>query len=186
MKLNNTYFILRHGEAKSNKERFVSCWPEKIYNPLTPRGIKKIKELIPILKKEKIDLIFSSDLLRTKQTAEIIAKQLKLKVNFDKRIREHNFGIFNRKPEDEWIDFFVKIDRFKDRPPGGENWMDIKKRVSNFVKEINKKYRNKEILVITHGDVLLSFQWMFRNLSREQVYRERKELRLSPGKFIKL
>ena len=65
MKLNNTYFLLRHGEAHSNRDDFVSSWPEKIYNPITSEGKKQIQKIIPALKKEKIELIFSSDLLRT-------------------------------------------------------------------------------------------------------------------------
>lgn len=186
MELSNTYFILRHGEAKSNKEQFVSSWPEKVYNPLTEKGKKQIKKIVPRIKREDIDLIFSSDLLRTKQTAEIAAKELGLKANFDKRLREHNFGIFNGSSEKEWIEYFVGINRFKERPPKGENWTDIKKRVKEFLKYLEKKYNNKIILVIAHGDVLLSLQWIINNLSGEEAYKNRKELRLTPGRFKKL
>ena len=42
--MNNTYFILRHGKARSNKEQFVSSWPEKVHNPLTQKGRQQIKK----------------------------------------------------------------------------------------------------------------------------------------------
>ncbi len=85
MKLLNNYFILRHGEARSNRDGFLSSWPEKKHNPVTEKGKKQIQKVIPKLKKEKIDLIFSSDLLRTKQTAQMVAKELGLKINFNTR-----------------------------------------------------------------------------------------------------
>ena len=58
MKLNNKYYILRHGEAVSNVKDVISCWPEKFYNPLTPKGVAKIKKVAKELKNKKIDLIF--------------------------------------------------------------------------------------------------------------------------------
>lgn len=186
MKLNNTYFILRHGEARSNKEQFVSSWPEKKYNPLTRKGRKQIQELIPKFKKENIDLIFSSDLLRCKQTAEMVAKESGLKINFDKRLREHNVGIFNNTSVGKWVNFMISHDRFKERPPKGENWSDIKKRVKDFLREAEKKYKDKKILIISHGDVLLSFRWIVKNLSNKQVLENRNKLRLDQGELRKL
>ena len=97
MKLNNQYYIFRHGEAVSNKKNISSCWPEKFLNPLTKNGKQQIKKAILKIKKLKIDLIFSSDILRTKQTTEIIVKALKLRIKFEKRLIEIKTGIFNGK-----------------------------------------------------------------------------------------
>ncbi|MFZ5559698.1 MAG: histidine phosphatase family protein, partial [Patescibacteria group bacterium] len=151
MKLKNNYYLLRHGEARSNKERFVSCWPEKIYNPLTSKGIKQIKELIPILKKEKIDLIFSSDLLRCKQTTEIVAKKLNLEIIFNKRLREIDVGNFNGKSVKDWGEFFTKYKKFKEHSHGGENWTDVRKRMLDFINNIDKRYENRNIIIVGHG-----------------------------------
>ena len=85
--MKNQYFILRHGEALNNLKKIFSCWPEKFHCPLTLNGQKQIKEIAKKLEKQKIDLIFTSDLLRTKQTAEIIGKKLKIKPKIDKRLR---------------------------------------------------------------------------------------------------
>ncbi|MFZ5559258.1 MAG: histidine phosphatase family protein [Patescibacteria group bacterium] len=184
MKLKNNYYLLRHGEARSNKERFVSCWPEKIYNPLTSKGIKQIKELIPILKKEKIDFIFSSDLLRTKQTAEMIAKQLKLKADFDKRLREIKLGEFNGRLESDWNKFFkTPKERFTKRPRGGENYRDIKKRAFKFLEEINKKYKNKKILIISHGAILFVLEAITKGFNEGQEIIHRKKLIFKKGEL---
>ena len=142
--MNNTYFILRHGKAKSNKEQFVSSWPDKTYNPLIEKGRKQLKKIIPRLKRENIDLIFSSDLLRCRQTAKLVAKELDLKIKFDKRLREHNFGIFNGASVRKWVNFMISHNRFRVRPQKGENWTDIKKEQEVFLRKSRKNIEIKE------------------------------------------
>ena len=84
--MGNQYFILRHGQSIKNKKRISAGWPEVFYSPLIKKGERRIKEVAKKLKKKKINLIFSSDLLRAKQTALIVGKELKLKRRFDKRL----------------------------------------------------------------------------------------------------
>jgi broad specificity phosphatase PhoE len=187
MKLNNTYFLLRHGQARSNEYNFVSCWPEKVYNPLTQKGIKKTKEVALILKKEKIDLIFTSDLLRTKQTAEIIAKKLGLNILFDRNLREIKFGKFNGGPGEKWEDFFEIIRNKKSgKFYGMENYKDIRKRTKIFIKKINKKYKNKKILIVSHGAMVFSLESTMRNLSEKQEKIRKEELKFKNGELKKL
>lgn len=184
MKLNNIYFILRHGEARSNKEQFVSSWPEKVNNPLTEKGKKQVKKIIPKLKRENIDLIFSSDLLRCKQTAEMISKSSKFKIKFDKRLRETNVGIFNGRTVEEWENFFKnKKERFIKRPPKGESKRDVYKRMLDFIKEINKRYTNRSILIISHGDVLLG---AVKGFSGKKMLRNKDKSELNTGEYKKI
>ena len=53
MKLNNTYYILRHGEAVSNVKQVVSSWPEKFKNPLTQHGKEMVMAAAEMLKEKK-------------------------------------------------------------------------------------------------------------------------------------
>ncbi len=156
----NRYFVLRHGHSIRNIKDIASCWPEKINLPLTERGKKQIKGVAEKLKKEKISLIFSSDLLRTKQTAKIVGRELKLKPKLDKRLREVNVGILNGKPVKEVGRFWDKerrlspseyyLRKFQIAPPKGENYTDIEKRMYEFIKEIDKKYQRENILIVSH------------------------------------
>ncbi len=157
----NRYFILRHGESLRQLNDFSSCWPEKILCPLTLKGKEQIKEVAKKLKNKKIDLIFSSDLLRTKQTAEIVRKELGLKlINLDKRLREINVGTLNGKPMKEVRKFWGRqeelstleytLKRFQIAPAKGENYFDLEKRMLDFIKEISEKYQGKNILIISH------------------------------------
>lgn len=158
--MKNQYFILRHGQSIKNKKRISAGWPEKFYSPLTKKGEREIKEVAKKLKKKKIDFIFSSDLLRTKQTAVIVGKELDLDPKLDKRLREVNYGIFNGKTIEETSRFWDKekklgplkyySKRFKISLPEGENYFEIEKRISGFIKEIEKKYQGKNILIVGH------------------------------------
>lgn len=187
MRLNNDYFILRHGEAVSNRKKIVSSWPEKIHNHLTKEGREQVKASALKLKNEKIDIIFSSDLLRTKQSAEIVAKTIKVRIIFDKRLREIKMGIFNSKQEQSWNDFFrSQFKRFVKRPLNGENYRDVKKRTIEFIKEINKKHKNKKILIVSHGCVLFSLQAAIKNLTEKEEMRHRQKLILKTGELRRI
>jgi len=156
----NRYFILRHGESLKNKKHINSCWPELMSYPLTKLGEEQIKKAAKKIKNQKIDLIFSSDLLRTKQSAEIVGSGLSLKVKFDKRLREIDIGILNGKPFEETHKFYDKekklskieytLKRFQVSAPGGENYFDAEKRLHSFMKEMEKKYQGKTILIVSH------------------------------------
>lgn len=181
MKLRNQYFVLRHGESLRNVEKRASCWPEKIKSPLTDKGIRQIKKTAKILKKKNIDLIFSSDLLRTKQTAGIVAKELGLKVKLDKRLREVNVGALNNRPIAEIRSFWDKKGnlpyseytkrRYKIAPPKGENYTQMEKRMFVFLKEMEKKYKGKNILIVSHQRPITLLEKALNNYSLEKLTR---------------
>src|SRR3989338_4513560 len=140
MELNNKYYLLRHGEAVSNVKRICSSWPEAFENPLTENGVAMIQESVNKLEGKGVDLVFTSDLLRTKQTAEIVAKALQLTVNFDKRLREISFGVFNNKSVDEFEKHFEnQAERVKGKASGGENYTEVLDRVWDFMQEVDSK-----------------------------------------------
>lgn len=159
MKLKNKYYIMRHGQAKSNVKRLCSCWPEKFHNPLTVVGKKTVKESAQKLLDKNINLIFASPLLRTQQTAEIVGKALKLKHKTDKRLREIGFGKFNnQRLEGMWNAFNKEEERINKGADGGESYKEILNRMLDFLKDIEKKYKGKNILVISHEGPLFLLQ----------------------------
>lgn len=186
--MNNTYYLLRHGEALSNAKDIMSCWPEKFPVPLTEEGKKQIKKAAAKLKKEKIGLIFSSDLLRTKQTAEIISKELEIPVKYDKRLREYNAGVFNGRPIEELKNFFkTEKERLIKKPPEGETYQEIIERVTDFLREIEKKYSGKNILIISHQVPLTWLEGKAKRLLDKEVFKRfPKGKRIKKGEIRKL
>lgn len=187
MKLNNKYYILRHGEALSNKKDIISCWPEKGRFPLTQKGREQIKTAAKKLKNKKINLIFSSDLLRTKQSAEIASKTLKIKIRFDRRLREYNLGIYNGKPIEEFRKKIPLKKRFRNEPAEGETYTDIRKRIYNFLKEINKKYSHKNILIVSHEVPLTMLEAKIKGFSNQEILKKYPEVkRIKNGELRQL
>jgi isoleucyl-tRNA synthetase len=189
----NKYFIMRHGESLRNIKKVAACWPEKFHSPLTKKGEKQVKDEAEKIKKEGIDLIFSSDLSRTKQTAEIVGKELGIKPKYDKRLREINVGIFNGKPVREVGKFWdpdgklskkeYYLKRFKVRAPKGENWTDAKMRMYGFLKEIDKKYRNKKILIVGHEAPLTLLEGAVSGFSPSELTDYREESKIKTGEW---
>jgi isoleucyl-tRNA synthetase len=175
----NVYYIFRHGHSLRQERKIASCWPEKKPLSLTKKGKEEVKKATSKLKKEQIDLIFSSDLKRAKQTAEILAKELKAKVIFDKRLREYNVGIFNGKdPSLSWQYIEKKKDPLFVKIPKGESLADIRKRMYSFLKDTEKKFKGKKILIVSHELPLTILEGTLRGLSLNETLENRKSRKL--------
>ena len=145
-KSGNKYFIMRHGGAESNLTGKI-CSRVEDPDHLTEEGKKQVLHSAGKIKDKNIDLIFSSDFFRTKETAEIVKNEIGLsdgKLILDKRLRELCAGVYDGK---NWNDYphFLKA-----APEGSESFSDVKKRAAEFIYEIESKYQNKNILIVTH------------------------------------
>lgn len=176
---------MRHGEAVSNVKNIVSCWPEKFKNPLTKKGIKMAEKAAEKLQNKNINLIFASPLLRAKQTAEIVGKKLKIKPRFDKSLIEIGFGAFNRGFfNEEFTGYFNKP---TEKAPKGENYKDVLKRILNFLKEIDSKYKNKNILIISHQAPLFILEGYVKGFSISKTIKNfPREKQINKGEIREL
>jgi broad specificity phosphatase PhoE len=174
MKLRNKYFILRHGQTiyQTKKKNFIyPPFPEKPPVKLTKKGEKQIKTAAKSLKKAGIDLIFSSDFFRTRQTAKIVAKEMGAKILFDKRLRDINLGIYRDGKKEKFYRVFPPHSKkfFHQKPPQGESWLDCQKMMLNFLKSLDKKYKGKNILIVSHKDPLWLLEGAVKNWSMRKL-----------------
>lgn len=157
-----TFYIARHGETVWNKQNLMQGQKDSL---LTKDGIKQAKVLATELKKLKFDHIFSSDLLRAKKTAEIIALEHDLTVTTSKLLREVRYGDFEgmkisdyvqkMKRTLEKIKVLSKTERFKYRiHESMETDEESVSRLLTFLRETSLAYPNKKILVVSHGRVM--------------------------------
>ena len=186
MKLRNKYYIMRHGQAISNVKEIVSCWPERFQNPLTKHGREQVKAAALKIKEKSIDLIFCSPILRTKQTAEIVGGKLKIKPRVDKRLVEQNAGIFNGQSLQSLISFFGEktIKRFTLRPKKGETYIEIERRMVGCLKAIDRKYKGKNILIISHELPLLFLDCAVKGISNKDFYTKREKINTAEFKEL--
>jgi len=172
----NNFWVLRHGEANHVQTGTIASGIEGKNNisHLTERGKEQVEasviKLAKQLGKKKIDLIISSPYARAKETAKIAAKKFGAKVIIDKRLAELNVGPFNGRLVSEFQAFFKNgLERFVKAPTGGETLTDVKKRVMEFMIDINSKYINKNILITGHGDPLWILETATEGLSNEET-----------------
>ena len=152
-KFKNQFLIVRHGEAQNNVDKVISCKidTQKLHG-LTDLGKKQVEDEAE--KYSDFDVIFSSPARRTMETAEIFCKTSSLHVIDDSRLQEFDVGDFDGKAVSD-----CKLFLNKNRDPNfqvdnGESLQDVLDRMINFVLEIDKKYNNKKILIVTHGTPL--------------------------------
>ncbi len=150
---------------------------------LSEAGIKRAGQLKDIFKDKDISKIYSSEVLRCKQTAEIVADG-KIPVIFDKRLLETHSAY-----QGFWD---LNFDRFfaHTQSLGGENIMEIQARMVDFYEELKKSLKAEEnIIICSHGDPLQTLYAHIYHLrfSNEKHLTETKESGwLKRGEFFKL
>jgi len=149
----STIYFVRHGEYENSH---IIPLRAKGY-PLSQKGIKQIKKVANYFQNKNIFIIFSSPMLRTKQTASIIGEKLNLKIKISNLINELKspFQEYDKKYLMEKIkNIYANQDHLK---KGGETIEDIHKRVNKLVLKILKDFQGKNIIIISHGDPIMIF-----------------------------
>lgn len=162
--MTNTIYIVRHGQTEWN---ILGKTQGHGNSDLTAKGIEQAELLANSMIKYPIDYIYSSDLGRAYQTAEIIGNKLNVEVQKTEALREMNFGTWEgRLISDIMEENPTLYKQWRNEPhlariPQGETLDMIKKRTDEFIKEINEKYDGKHIVLVTHSlcarIILLSF-----------------------------
>lgn len=146
----NSYVALRHGQSETQLLGIADSSDRKFH--LTPRGRRDVERAAQKLSREKFDLIVTSPILRTRETAGIVAGVLKVRnVVTDKRLGEIDVGVFDGKPVSAYHKYFTsRLEKFTKRPPKGESLNDLKKRLMTLMQDLERTYRGKRILLVSH------------------------------------
>lgn len=174
----NTFYIVRHGQTNWN---ILGKTQGHGNSDLTEQGIVQARELAEDITKYPIDYIYSSDLGRAIQTAEILGEKLNLEVQKTEGLREMGFGVWEGLLIDEIKKDYSDIyDIWRNDPhlvniPKGETLQVIKERVDNFIEEINKKHENKHIIFVTHSITLRVMLLSFLGSGMENIYKIKQD-----------
>ncbi len=149
--------IVRHGATEWNKKGIVQgC----LDIPLSDEGIMQGHLLADKLKNIDIEYIFSSDLSRARDTAQLICDKHNLSFIEDHRLREMDFGEWQGLSfEQITVSDKLKLDTWRNRPSlvkfdQGESIDDVKERALDFFNEIYTKFEHANILLVTHGSFI--------------------------------
>lgn len=163
--------FIRHGETDCNKKNLY-------YGHLNPglnkTGIWQLKNTRKKLEKlnEKIDIVFSSDLKRCRESLELLEIDKNIKIHFSEKLRELNFGTLEGKTYKEIERNFPRYVKEMQnnwryfKAESGESLDDLQMRVSKKLNKIKTENQNKKILVVAHAGVIQSLisYYLFGNL----------------------
>jgi len=125
--------------------------------------------------------IYSSDLLRSRQTAELLAEPLGLTVTLERRLREINLGAWEGMLSGEIEAQYPRelADRarnpFHSRAPQGESIVEVAKRVIEAVNNITIKHQNESVLIVAHGVSLAVIICHVEGVPLEEIYEHAPE-----------
>jgi broad specificity phosphatase PhoE len=167
--------LVRHGQTDWN---LTGRWQGQApYAPgLNDMGFAQARAAREQLRDKKISAIYSSDLLRSYQTAELLAEPLGLTVSLEPRLREINLGVWEGMLSDEIAAQYPQElaererDPFHTRAPQGESPSDVAERVLEAVTEIAKKHVNDSVVIVAHGVSLAVIICHAQGIPLEKVY----------------
>lgn len=158
MKTNLIYFV--HGTTYDNDSKKCSGWKQVELNEL---GKEQAKNLGKINSDIEFDVIFTSDLIRAIDSANIAFPDI-LKIQ-DKRLRECNYGTLDGEDRN-----LIIYEEHIDKPfPNGESLKDVEARVRSFINDVLKNYKGKTIGIVAHRAPQLAFEVITKNITWQQA-----------------
>lgn len=149
-------FLIRHGQVQLNEE---NTYVGSTDVPLNATGRSQAAQVAHCLETETIKAIYSSDLQRARETAEIIASHLNLSVSAVPELRELDYGdwegVAEARVRSDYSDIFLKWRRnpVEVPVPGGETLGELKERVFPAFLRIAGNHAGEDIAVIAHKTV---------------------------------
>lgn len=155
-----TLYLIRHSVRMKRDDI-------ETYNTTQPRIIKEEKIILSsegekraeILSKEvelqNIDVLYTSNCVRTLATAKYMMESQNLKANIDERLDERRVGIINDKEVPDW--FIRQYKDFDYKTVGGESMREVQTRFNEVINEILEKHKDKRIAVFAHGYAITSY-----------------------------
>lgn len=156
-------YIVRHGQTDWNVEGRNQG---RIDVELNQKGIEQALKMKDKLKDIKFDKVFSSPLKRAYKTAQIITSN---EIIVDNRIIERCNGKLEGKLKNE-INVDIDFNDPHERRMGIENIIDFRNRINDFLEEILKKYKGKNVLVVTHAGVSIYVRCFFEGEPSDSNY----------------
>lgn len=171
-------YLFRHGQTTFNRDgRFTGFMDSK----LTLEGRTQARVIAKKLKNKKFEVAIQTRLSRSKNTLKPVLKfhpECKIILEDDRMI-ERSYGSLSGKSHHEIIKKYgqTQYDRWhrgyeiKDRPPKGECFADVEKRVELFIKDLKKfmKKNKVNVAISAHGNSIRLFRKIMEKAPKKSV-----------------
>ncbi len=142
--------LVRHGQTKENKNKI---WQGQSEGTLSEEGEEQARKLAKKLEKESIDVIYCSDLQRTKNTIKPFLEKNNLPIKYVEALRERKLGVLEGSTTEQVGKYLAenKIDFKTCNFETGETFYEMRERLAKFYESIAEKHKNDTVLLVTHG-----------------------------------
>ena len=169
--------FMRHGQAYNNVQKLLVG--RNLESHLTDLGREQVRNTSQILKTINIDQIYSSPVIRTVETAEIVSDIINMPFQKDERLFEIELGKLVGMYYEDLINkhgnLFVKFYSDDDNENSllefeVESFRAVKQRISELLKEISIKHQNENVLLVSHLDPIKAAISLIMNIKPSSVY----------------
>jgi len=171
-------YIVRHGETQWNAE---SRAQGSMNVQLTENGINQARSLANRIQHYPIDVIYSSDLDRAYETAKIIGKKINLEVNILNELREMSFGKWEgltmAEIQQKYRDHYIvwRSTPHQAKIPDGEKLLDVQTRSLKAVRQLLKRHKDQNILIVSHGVTIKSMILGLMDIELSNFYKIKQD-----------
>jgi broad specificity phosphatase PhoE len=141
-----TLLLVRHGETDWNRELRIQGSSD---TELNETGRAQARALAQELESQRVDAVYSSDLRRARETAELVAAGHEVVVRLDPDLRERSFGSWEGLTRSEIAERFPDLEHHD-----GETDEQVRGRVLAAIGRIVAAHPGEEVLVVSHGGAL--------------------------------
>lgn len=152
------FYVVRHGQTAANLQAMIQGQQDTL---LDETGELQVNCLAEFLKDAKFDIVYVSDLKRTRATAAAIMQyHPDTPVFFTPELREWHLGALEGRSFAELNGAYpllmqqIRQSSFDAAPPEGESMPQFQERINRFMEKIASEHPNQKILLVTHGGVL--------------------------------
>jgi probable phosphoglycerate mutase len=187
-------WIVRHGQSAGNVARdaahqagleVIDIALRDVDVPLSVLGQRQAGALgrwfASLPEDGKPEIVLSSPYVRARQTAEAICKaggvmESARQPIVDERLREREFGIFDRlttsgirQKHPELAEHRDRLGKFYYRAPGGESWADVVLRLRSAIDSISLHHADRRVLIVCHQVVVLCLRYILEELDEAKI-----------------
>lgn len=187
-------WIVRHGQSAGNVARdaahqagleVIDIALRDVDVPLSVLGQRQAGALgrwfASLPEDGKPEIVLSSPYVRARQTAKAICKaggvmESAREPIVDERLREREFGIFDRlttsgirQKHPELAEHRDRLGKFYYRAPGGESWADVVLRLRSAIDSISLHHADRRVLIVCHQVVVLCLRYILEELDEAEI-----------------
>lgn len=155
-------YIMRHGQTIWNAKDITQG---RSQNRLSKPGKAQVEEVAKKFKQGDVDIIITSPLMRTMQTANIMNKVLKTKILRDERILEIDKGVLAGRTRTTLTEEEKSLKKDNPHALKMESVQDVVDRVRDFSAYLLSNFHDKKVLVVTHDIVAFILE---KNLLKDE------------------